>query len=91
MSTYNKNYVLECEWPSTQKIYQRDNLCSTEINQHQVYSKLKPVIEAVKGSWYTGVFTKVPTCLPRQPTHSPFLETSALTPDNSSIYINYIN
>ena len=56
---------MECEWPSTQKIYQRDSLCSTEINQHQVHSKLKPVIEVAKGSWYTEVFTNAPTYLPK--------------------------
>ena len=59
---------MECEWPITQKIYQRDNSCSTEINQHQIHSKLKPVIEVAKGSWYTDVSTNIPTCLPRQPT-----------------------
>ena len=59
---------MECEWPSTQKIYQRDSLCSTEMNQHQVHSKLKPVIEVAKGSWYTDVSTNAPAYLPKQPT-----------------------
>ena len=70
MSNYNKNYVLECEWPSTQKIYQRDSSYSTETNQHQIHSKLKPVIEVARSSWYTEVFTNAPTYLPKQPTPS---------------------
>ena len=53
----------------------RETIYITQVNHHQVYSKLEPVIEAAKSSCYTDVLTNHIALLPKLPTSSSLVET----------------